>query len=438
MSILASCGSSSSKRYRSACDRCHSSKVKCPGGGPPCERCGDGSLTCTYSLSARIGKPPGSRNKKTLERLQHTGNAHQEKDGGATDFDRALAVQENNVDVSISSPSQASRTPMTQSMSPIFDGSYCSGSSRSSPPPLPESFDIDDCFNGSSDPPGPWSSDMGILDLDELGKDNVQFPWADTHEESWNVLSSSDNNTLPSRTPDFDLQSSTSFNSALDAAESHGLDCVAARLQKKLDSSAVTEQQGRNSTTSLCQCTRKYSEFVSQLQTIEERQRPVKLDTILTCANIVLATVESRAQCPQCLMDTRVFMQLNIILQTLITWIEIHCQSFNAKSSDISMVLGSHELTREEHSLVATSLMNRSLKRISAVLSKITVRATQISNGGQDRHTQEHDGTDLQVFQQLTYSLLHRCRSLSKSLSSLKLSHKQLEQSAARRGFEGL
>ena len=111
-------------------------------------------------------------------------------------------------------------------------------------------------------------------------------------------------------------------------AGSRTLDSVAARLEEGLGSEAVTEQQERSATLSSCRCSRKYSEVMSQLQSIEERQRPVKLDTLLTCANVVLPKVDGH-QCPECLLDTRVSMQLNTIFQTLLTWIEIHYRSLN-------------------------------------------------------------------------------------------------------------
>jgi hypothetical protein len=60
-------------RYKAACDPCHASKVKCPGGGPPCKRCVKSSdQACRYSLARRMGKPPETRNRKTLERLRET------------------------------------------------------------------------------------------------------------------------------------------------------------------------------------------------------------------------------------------------------------------------------------------------------------------------------------------------------------------------------
>ncbi|KAI4157350.1 MAG: hypothetical protein LQ342_008344 [Letrouitia transgressa] len=216
------------------------------------------------------------------------------------------------------------------------------------------------------------------------------------------------------------------------------LDSVAARLEEGLESGAVTDQQERSPTLSSCRCSRKYSEVVSQLQTIEERQRPVKLDTVLTCANIVLTTVDSRVQCPECLLDTRVSMQLNIIFQTMLTWIEIHCRSLNTNCPDVPMVLGSHELTWEEYSLVTTSLINRSLKRISAMLSTMTLRAEQVARSRQEKNTQDQSGMDLRAFRQLTDSLLYGCRSLSKGLSSPELFQDSSEQPMLRRGFDSV
>ena len=60
----------SEPKYKAACDQCHASKVKCLGGGPPCKRCSDSSHLCQYSIARRIGKPPGTKNRKTSERLR--------------------------------------------------------------------------------------------------------------------------------------------------------------------------------------------------------------------------------------------------------------------------------------------------------------------------------------------------------------------------------
>lgn len=60
--------SSPPKRLRSACDSCHRAKVRCSG-GKPCTGCADSKHQCCYSVPNRIGRPRGTRNKKTLLRL---------------------------------------------------------------------------------------------------------------------------------------------------------------------------------------------------------------------------------------------------------------------------------------------------------------------------------------------------------------------------------
>ena len=205
-----------------------------------------------------------------------------------------------------------------------------------------------------------------------------------------------------------------------DTATPPSLDSVVARIGDGIESTAGTGQQNNSRLLPLCQCSRKYSDVISQLQTIEERQRPIKLDTLLTCANVVLALTHSRIQCCQCPQDTRVFMQLIIIFQTLLTWTKIQCRPTNNTCSEVRMVLGRHELTSEECGFVASGLLARVLQRTSSVLGAMMARAEQISINPQERRAQSQGGTDLRTYQQLTRSLLHVCRSLLKGFSSAK------------------
>ena len=50
-------------RLRSACDSCHRLKVRCSG-SKPCVGCTATNTPCVYSLSNRLGRPVGSRNKR--------------------------------------------------------------------------------------------------------------------------------------------------------------------------------------------------------------------------------------------------------------------------------------------------------------------------------------------------------------------------------------
>ncbi|KAH8702196.1 hypothetical protein BGW36DRAFT_458949 [Talaromyces proteolyticus] len=57
------------QKLRSACNCCHQAKVKCSGGSP-CFRCASKELSCCYGFQNRGGKPKGSKNRKTIARMQ--------------------------------------------------------------------------------------------------------------------------------------------------------------------------------------------------------------------------------------------------------------------------------------------------------------------------------------------------------------------------------
>jgi hypothetical protein len=48
------------RKFRSSCDGCSASKVKCDQGQPQCLRCVNLGVRCNYSPSRRMGKPPAS------------------------------------------------------------------------------------------------------------------------------------------------------------------------------------------------------------------------------------------------------------------------------------------------------------------------------------------------------------------------------------------
>lgn len=84
------------KKHKAACDQCNASKVKCPGGGLPCKRCPDSSHPCHYSLARRIGKSPGSKNRKTLEKLRQEKEGNLESKNGRGEGSNGSIPQSND------------------------------------------------------------------------------------------------------------------------------------------------------------------------------------------------------------------------------------------------------------------------------------------------------------------------------------------------------
>lgn len=90
-------------QLRSACDACHQSKIKCPG-GYPCFPCQSSRSRCNYSPGSRLGRPKGSKNKRTLMReglengnLQRSRGQSQSQTGSsAQEYDSSMNSGRNN------------------------------------------------------------------------------------------------------------------------------------------------------------------------------------------------------------------------------------------------------------------------------------------------------------------------------------------------------
>jgi hypothetical protein len=75
-------------RLRSSCDSCHRSKIKCTGSNP-CAACLGSQNTCTYSRGSRLGRPKGSKNKRTssIQENSSTGRVEAPQDTTKVDAD---------------------------------------------------------------------------------------------------------------------------------------------------------------------------------------------------------------------------------------------------------------------------------------------------------------------------------------------------------------
>ena len=83
------------KKLRSACDSCHQNKVRCSG-DTPCRTCENLDMQCVYSVSNRIGRPRGTKNKKTLDRLNKAGESEQQNQRKAEPAEDETMQRQNN------------------------------------------------------------------------------------------------------------------------------------------------------------------------------------------------------------------------------------------------------------------------------------------------------------------------------------------------------
>lgn len=99
------------KKLRSTCDLCHQGKIKCSGGNP-CTACERSDVRCHYSVSNRIGRPKGVKNKKTLEmvgRQSEVTQAANQQRGEASTSGGSQRFEDSATQPSISSDSGRSK-----------------------------------------------------------------------------------------------------------------------------------------------------------------------------------------------------------------------------------------------------------------------------------------------------------------------------------------
>ena len=194
------------KKHKAACDQCNASKVKCPGGGVPCQRCADSSQPCHYSLARRIGKPPGSKNRKTLERLrkEKEGNMESINGGGGggngairqnnssrTDSDEALRGEsEPREGEDSQDPLHVSNTTSFWPISPLAN--YPNFLDSSQLLPITEQDLLAGDHGMSFDVGERAVHDPANTELPDVGgyrKADSRMPWADAPDDYWNVSS---------------------------------------------------------------------------------------------------------------------------------------------------------------------------------------------------------------------------------------------------------
>lgn len=191
-------------KHKAACDQCNASKVKCPGGGLPCKRCADSSHPCHYSVARRIGKPPGSKNRKTLEKLRQEkegdlesnnggdgggdgsitqNNDSRNDDNGALDVESERREGDDSYD-----PLQMPSTTIFLPLSPLNDYPTLPDSSHFMRSPEQDFLDGDHGVHyDGGDSSVLHSADLDLPEFEELGGAESRRPWTDAPDDCWNV-----------------------------------------------------------------------------------------------------------------------------------------------------------------------------------------------------------------------------------------------------------
>ena len=135
------------KKLRTACDMCHQAKMKCSGGNP-CSACGDSRYKCFYSVSNRIGRPKGTKNKRTLERMSRNQSDNELDQTANKAQDTGVRIQDPCMLSGLMAPSRGTEMSSIPGDNTLVNSAF--GSIVSYPPPSPTPFEQ---LPGSFDPP---------------------------------------------------------------------------------------------------------------------------------------------------------------------------------------------------------------------------------------------------------------------------------------------
>lgn len=119
------------KRLRRACNACHRMKLRCSG-TKPCARCQDTGNECAYAFVAKLGKPRGSRNKKTIERERER---QRQRQASAAASEQGEGEGEAEADTRSSSPASPSPPPSLVHRKLTDSGNYSGNSCLSNSGP---------------------------------------------------------------------------------------------------------------------------------------------------------------------------------------------------------------------------------------------------------------------------------------------------------------
>ncbi|KAJ5412814.1 hypothetical protein N7465_005119 [Penicillium sp. CMV-2018d] len=82
------------RKVRAACDVCHGMKMKCSG-GDPCIGCAKSKQVCLYSEPNRLGRPKGSKNRKTQQWNQRRGSIGEAERSRTNSVNRERVFDDN-------------------------------------------------------------------------------------------------------------------------------------------------------------------------------------------------------------------------------------------------------------------------------------------------------------------------------------------------------
>ncbi|OCL02658.1 hypothetical protein AOQ84DRAFT_392810 [Glonium stellatum] len=366
------------RKLRSACDACHSAKIRCSGGGVPCTRCERDGVQCHYSYRANLGKPKGSLNKKTLERLRR--NAEQQSttktpenqadntpnnqfsgSTGNADCDRTFSVCNPMTTLSSIAPQQ--QTPLSPaSLDDILGNNLIGQPGSSAFPDLPTFEGTIPDFSDSILPqfspgiPSPQTSHSCPKAQPAGGESDDSDSEDDDSEdeakklEAFNIFASACTrksqhppSLFPSRHDSFHFPNTMPFPATPD--------------------SHPRTRMGSFS----CNCFQTFTDQLCQLRAVEQSQYS-GMDTMLNHTQLTLASVSQFLQCSSCSTDTQAFFLASMLLSNTLRLNDTMIRPPGTPCPQLEIRIGNYNASSQLSEVVKTVLVSSELGKLKVLL----------------------------------------------------------------------
>ncbi|PYH92914.1 hypothetical protein BO71DRAFT_431456 [Aspergillus ellipticus CBS 707.79] len=356
---------SSSRRLRLAYDACHSAKIRCSGGGPCTNH-----LECRYSFTAKLGKPKGSRNKKTL--TKPNARACTGRSSGSLARLEPVSPPSHQGMSADPNPSTTAFTigpdHLTKPLEDEVDWTHADlfldfdipiDQHISSPGP-PMNGDTLTAFGPtepvtSATPPSPKGAAVFIHQTGFDMNDQSHNPVPD-------VLGSPLPEVTSHQTPPSPLHEKGTVNNPTFA------------FDPMVDAILNTEARGETS----CECLRLFTNHLCLLNCIERKHRRISTDIILSRAYVILRCAESVLACPFCRLDGTALQLIVTIVQTIFHWIKMDYCSESELHPIPPIYFGGWKVSDEESHWVNLLLTKRILGMSSAVVDILRPQMEEI------------------------------------------------------------
>ncbi|KAL2047706.1 hypothetical protein N7G274_000748 [Stereocaulon virgatum] len=369
------------RKLRSACDVCHQAKTKCTGGTPfdgtPCTNCRDSGYQCRFSVSNRIGRPRGTKNKRTLDRMslhQRGGSDQSEPEPSFPRQAHSLTTSlNNNAGRSMTPP--LAETPIDSVLDTSIDGFHT----------LTE-FSALDPF---SDDPTSW------YDFDDLAETSpfMQQPpcirgFVDNEPRPFSQVYSA------YVSPTSLYNDMESFQSGPDLSDLFGN--MKSDAEEHQNMTALSSSWSIASSTT-CNCVQNHAELLCHLREIEQRHLRTRLDVILSSVQQALIHWKCVLECRICQHNgnQEVLMLSATSILTVLRSLQCLCSEYyntlafsqHTEGQEWAMVdtlhgmqsvIGTYEVTEEGRTAVEELLIVRTLDKMRYTMTSFKGRLERL------------------------------------------------------------